>query len=241
MIDRTDMQAIAPSGVLRVALNHGNPVLVGRDDMGAPIGITPDLARGFAQSRGLALRFINFDRAVDVSACADQDAWDLAFLAVDPTRAETIAFSDPYLRIEGCYLAGPACAADDAWALALLGVPVGCVRGSAYTLTLQRLPGAKHLVAFESFAALLSALDDGRVAAIAGIRQVMAAQAATRPGARLLEPPFMEIRQAMAVPRTRPAALKAVTDYLDQARSSGELAAILRAHDAATGPLGKGE
>lgn len=95
------MQAIAPSGVLRVALNHGNPVLVGRDDMGAPIGITPDLARGFAQSRGLALRFINFDRAVDVSACADQDAWDLAFLAVDPTRAETIAFSDPYLRIEG--------------------------------------------------------------------------------------------------------------------------------------------
>lgn len=235
------MQTIAPTGILRVALNHGNPVLVGRDSAGAPIGITPDLARAFAQSCGLELRFIDFDRAVDVSASADQDAWDLGFLAVDPQRAETIAFSDPYLWIEGCYLAGPACTADDAWALALQGVPVGCVRGSAYTLTLQRLPGAEHLVLFESFAALLAALDDGRVAAIAGIRQAMEVQAATRPGARVLEPAFMEIRQAMAVPQTRTAALKAVTDYLDQARSSGALAAILRAHGAEPASPSQGE
>ncbi len=241
MHDATMMQAVAPTGVLRVALNHGNPVLVGRDGTGQPIGITPDLARAFAATLGLRLRLVEYDRAVDVAASADQDAWDLGFLAVDPQRAQTIAFTAPYLRIEGCYLAGPGCAADDAPALVASGAAVGGVHGSAYTLTLQRLPGAENLVLFDSFAALLAALDAGRVTAIAGIRQAMQAQAASRPGARLLEPPFMEIRQAMAVPQGRPIAFRAVTDFLTEDRRSGQLAAILRAHGAEPDATDKAE
>lgn len=232
MADAATIREFAPTGRLRVALNHGNRVLVGRDGDGRPVGISVDLARALADHLGLALDFVEYERAVDVSASALDGVWDVCFLAVDPERAETIAFTAPYVGIEGSYLAGTGCAASDAGALVASGAPVGTVRGSAYTLTLQRLPGAGHLVMFETVEDALAALDAGRVAAIAGIRPAMEARAASRPGTRILQPPFMQIRQAMAVPQGRPAALAELSDFLAALLLDGRLGDMLDAHGA---------
>lgn len=224
------LQEFAPHGVLRVALNHGNRVLVGRHEDGTPFGISVDLARALADHLGLDLAFVEYERAVDVSSSATQDAWDVCFLAVDPERARTIAFTEPYVRIEGCYLAGAHCPADTADALVASGAEVGTVRGSAYTLTLQRKPGAERLVFFENVHAALAALDREEVAAIAGIRQAMEAEAEARPGSRVLLPPFMEIRQGMGLPQGRPAASKALSAFLSEMARSGRVGDILEAH-----------
>lgn len=223
----------APTGTLRVALNHGNRILVGRDATGAAQGISVDLARALAQHLGLPLAFVEFDRAVDVSDSATADLWDICFLAVDPKRAETIAFTQPYVAIEGRYLASAACPANDAPALVASGLPVGTVDGSAYTLTLQRLPGAEHLRVYPDIHAMLAALDAGEITAAAGIGAVMEAEAARRPGARTLTPPFMEIRQAMAIVRGRDTAHAALTDWLADMARSGRVADILETHGVA--------
>lgn len=224
------LQQFAPHGVLRVALNHGNRVLVGRDEDGKPEGISVDLACALADHLGLDLAFVEYDRAVDVSSSAEADAWDVCFLAVDPERAKTIAFTEPYVRIEGCYLAGAHCDAPDSGTLVASGAKVGTVKGSAYTLTLQRLPGAENLVICPDIHAALAALDAGDVAAIAGIRQAMEGEAAHRPGARVLMPPFMEIRQAMAMPTGRPAASAVLSAFLAEALKRGRVGDILEAH-----------
>lgn len=224
------IRAFAPTGILRVALNHGNRVLAGRDDRGRPFGISVDLARDLAEYLGLELHFVEFERAVDVSSSAESGLWDVCFLAVDPERARTIAFTAPYVRIEGCYLAGGDCAARDAGELVASGVPVGSVTGSAYSLTLLRKPGAENLVMFEDIFAALGALDRGEVQAIAGIRQAMEGEAERRPASRVLQPPFMEIRQAMAMPQGRPATSAALADFLDGALRSGRVGDILQAH-----------
>lgn len=224
------LREFAPRGALRAALNHGNRVLAGRDAEGRPAGISVDLARALADHLGLEPTFVEYDRAVDVSSSATEDAWDVCFLAVDPDRARTIAFTEPYIRIEGCYLAGARCPAVDASELVASGARVATVEGSAYTLALRRLPGAENLATCENAADALRALDTGEVQAVAGIRAAMEEAAAKRPGSRILTPPFMEIRHAMAMPRGRPAASRALSDFLSGLARSGRVGDILEAH-----------
>ncbi|WP_320177774.1 transporter substrate-binding domain-containing protein [Roseovarius pacificus] len=231
--DDATRRELAPHGVLRVALNHGNFLLVGRDADRAPFGISVDLARALAAEVDLPLEFVEYERAGDVSGAATEDAWDVCFLAIDPKRRETIAFTDPYVQIDGCYLAGPGCTAESADALVASGASVGSVAGSAYTLRLERLPGHEALRPLPSMATAIAQLKAGEVAAIAGIREAMEHEAAAIPSARVLLPPFMEIRQAMATPAGRPRAIAAVTGFVAEMIRSGQAGDILERHGVA--------
>lgn len=182
------IKEFCPRGNLRAALNFGNRVLVGRSEAGQPCGITVDLARSLAAELGVDLTFVEMERAVDVSSTAADGLWDVCFLAVDPKRSETIDFSDPYVQIEGCYLAGPHCVAESSDELVASRVPVGSVTGSAYSLTLARQAGADCVQYYEDIHAMLAALDRNEVSAVAGIGSVMADEAAKRPGSRVLSP-----------------------------------------------------
>ncbi|WP_347310439.1 transporter substrate-binding domain-containing protein [Defluviimonas sp. SAOS-178_SWC] len=222
--------AYAPTGTLRAAVNHGNRVLVSRDETGEARGITVDLARTLAETLNLPLQFVHYERAVDVSSSVTSGDWDICFLAVDPKRAETIDFTDPYVRIEGSYLAAPATPYDTSADLVASGDPVGSVVGSAYSLTLMRLPGAEYVVMYEDIHAMLAALDSGEVRAAAGIGSVMEKEAALRPGARIVSPPFMEIRQAMAMPKGREPAATHLRTFLTDLARSGRVGDILERH-----------
>jgi polar amino acid transport system substrate-binding protein len=232
-VDRDLLRDYAPHGRLRVALNHGNRVLVGRDAAGAAAGISVDLAQALGAEIGLDPVFVEFDRAVDVSSRAQADVWDVCFLAVDPARAATISFTHPYVRIEGCYFVGGGSPAAEAADVARLKLRIGVVEGSAYALHLARAPGGDGLVRFGTLAEALSAFDAGEVDGLAGIRQAMAGEAARRSGARLLEPPFMEIRQAMGVPAGRPLAQAHLSAFLAARARDGTVAAILERHGVA--------
>lgn len=223
-------EAFAPKGEIRVALNFGNRILVGRGTDGRPHGISVDLARALAEQLGVKLRFVEFERAIDVSSAATDDLWDVCFLAVDPKRAETIDFTHPYVQIEGRYLAAPGCTAASSEDLLDSGAKVGTVSGSAYTLTLLRKPGAENLVEYPDIFAALAALDAGEVAAIAGIGDVMAAEAALRPGARTLSPPFMVIRQAMATVKGHEIAADFLRKFVTNMAREGKVGEILERH-----------
>jgi len=220
----------APTGKLRVALNHGNAVLVSRDAAGKPQGISVDLARTLAQELDLDPVFVEFERAADVSGSATDDLWDVCFLAVDPERARTIFFTHPYIRIEGCYLVSARTDVADAGEAVERGLKIGAVRGSAYTLHLQRKPGADRLAIYPDLDEALRALDGGEVDGLAGIRQAVEAMAASRPGARVLEPPFMEIRQAMGMPMGRPNAAGHLSGFIAACARNGTVGAILERH-----------
>ena len=58
----TIARAFIPTGKLRAAINLGNPILAGKDPAtGAPVGVSVDLARGFAQRMGVDVEFAVFD------------------------------------------------------------------------------------------------------------------------------------------------------------------------------------
>lgn len=220
----------APGGRLRVAINHGNVILAGRDAAGAPKGISVDLARALAAELGCEAEFVEFDRAVDVSSRAEADVWDLCFLAVDQTRAQVIGFSQPYIRIEGNYIVAEASGATTPEDVVGLDLQIGIVEGSAYALHLARVPGAARLVSFANIAEARAALAGGNIDGLAGIRRAMEGIAAALPGMHVVEKPFMEIRQAMGVPAGRDRALSHLSAFLAVRARDGTVARILEAH-----------
>lgn len=216
---------LAPTGVLRASINLGNPVLA-QGDSQSPSGVTVDLARELADRLGVPVEFVCFDAArTSVEAVVDGQA-DVGFLAIDPARAQVLAFTPPYALIEGVFAARRGSAIRSAADVDMDGVRVGVKLGSAYDLHLSRelqraevVRGSEGTQVFEE--------QDLKVAA--GIRQPLTSYVEQHPDAVLLEPAFMQIRQAMAVPGNRSAA---VVDFLrafvEDVKASGFVADSLR-------------
>jgi polar amino acid transport system substrate-binding protein len=64
----------------------------------------------------------------------------------------------------------------------------------------------------------------------AGVKQQLQADAKRVPGLRLLPGRFMEIRQAMATPRSREAAHAYLIDFVEEMKRSGFVADALSRH-----------
>src|SRR5262245_49288321 len=95
---------LAPSGKLRVGINFGNALLAIRNEDGAPRGIAPDLAQELARRLGIAMELVTYNSAGSMADGAKAGAWDVAFLAADPARAQEIVFTAPYLTVDTTYL-----------------------------------------------------------------------------------------------------------------------------------------
>ena len=222
---------LSKTGRLRAAINLGNPVLAQRTAAGEFTGVTVALARALAEQEGLELEFIPYDGAGKVVEAAGADAWDLAFLAIDSKRATEIAFTRPYLTIEGVFVVAASSPFRSLQDIDQQGVRISVGRGAAYDLHLTRtLKHAEIVRVPTSDEALPHFLSQGLEAG-AGIRQPAAAFVARNPGVRLIEEPFMEIRQAMAVPIATSGALPLVQEFLDSAISSGLVADEMRARE----------
>ena len=215
---------LAPTGTLRAAINLGNPVLAqGTPD--DPTGVTVDLARELGARLGVPVELLCSTAARDSFAAVEEGRADVCFLAVDPARAEAVTFSAPYAVIEGVFVVpegSPLTSADD---VDRPGVRVGVKQGSAYDLHLTRaLTKAEVVRGAEGTTVFVEeGLEVG-----AGIRQPVTDFAAAHPGTRVLEPHFMEIRQAVGTPRSRSAAAAAwVHDVVEDLKTDGFVADAL--------------
>lgn len=190
---------LAPTGTLRAAINLGNPVLA-QGSAEDPRGVTVEIARELADRLGVPVELLPVDAAKESFALMAGGQADLCFLAVDPARAEEVAFTTPYLVIEGVY-AVPAGSdlrtADD---VDRPGVRVGVKEGSAYDLHLSR--ELEHAEVVRGSDGSTVFLEQGLEVG-AGIRQPITELVEGRADLRLLDGAFMQIRQAVGVPRGR--------------------------------------
>ena len=190
-------QDLAPTGALRASINLGNPVLAA-GTREQPSGVTVALARDIAARLGVEVELVCFGAAKDSVAAISDGRADVGFLAVDPGRP--LSFTAPYVLIEGvCVVSDDSTieAADDVDAP---GILVGVKEGSAYDLHLSRTLQHAHI---ERGPEGIDVYVERHLDAGAGIRQPMTAWVAAHPGHRVVEPAFMQIRQAVAVPQER--------------------------------------
>lgn len=224
--------AFTPSGKLRASINLGNPILAHAGSDGRAGGVSVDLATELARRLGAELELLVFDTAArSVEAVATGKA-DFGFFAIDPIRGADIAFTAPYVLIEGYYMVR-----DDSPISANAQVDAGANRvvvgnGSAYDLFLTReLKQATIVRAPSSQAVVATFLEQGAEVA-AGVRQQLEADAQKAGGGlRLLEQRFMVIQQAMGVPKARGAeAAEFLRAFVEQMKASGMVAAALARH-----------
>ena len=218
--------ALAPTGVLRVAINTGNSALVQMVD-GVPQGICPALARRLAQEIGARMEPVIYDGAGKVFADAAGDVWDLAFLAIDATRAKAISFTRPYHEIEATYAVrkgGPVQSVEDA---DREGRTVLTSIGSAYDMYLAA--NLKHAVhdrtgtPTESFAAFR----DGRGDAVAGVRASLERFFGDDPDVEILPGVVTKVEQAMVLPGANNPMIAALDAFMAKAIADGFVAAKL--------------
>ncbi len=223
--------SFTPTGRLRAAINLGNPILAHAVGEGGAGGVSVDLAREFARRLGVDLDLVVVDTAgKSVDAVAGERA-DIGFFAIDPARGADIAFTAPYVLIEGSYLVrddSPIRANEDV-DRAAHRVVVG--KGSAYDLFLTRELRQAQIVRAPSSPAVVPTFlaQDADVAA--GVRQQLEADARGQAGLRLLDGRFMVIRQAMGVPKSRGAEAAAfLAAFVEDAKAGGFVAAALKRH-----------
>lgn len=221
---------LAPQGRLRAAINYGNPILATRDADGAPRGVSVDLARELARRLGVPLELVIYTAAGKVVEGIAADAWDVAFYAIDPVRAADTDFTAPYLIIEGAYLVPDASSIRRNEEVDRAGVRVAAARGSAYDLYLTRALKQARLVHAPNSQAVADTMVAQGLEVAAGVRQQMQADARRLPGLRLLDGRFMEIRQAMALPKGRAAGAAYLREFVEDMKASGFIADALQRH-----------
>ena len=235
----------ASDGLVRASINLGNPILAGRDAAGEPIGVSVDLAREFARRLGARAELVLSDSAAASVAKVRDGQADIGFFAIDPARSGEIAFTEPYVLIEGSYLVGESSALADNAQVDAEGCRIAVGSGSAYDLFLTREISHAEIIRYQGAGPVLAAVRAGDVEVAAGIRQVLEAEARRAPGLRLLPGRFMVIRQAMGTPVSRGGeALALLATFVEQMKASGFVAEALKRHHiegATVAPLMAGE
>ncbi|MPZ55231.1 MAG: transporter substrate-binding domain-containing protein [Rhizobiales bacterium] len=220
---------LAPTGKLRVAINLGNSVLAQKDPAtGEPRGVTAELAAELGKRLGVPVALHPFDAAGKVFEAVKAGGIDILFLAVEPVRAAEIAFTAPYVIIEGVYMVPKDSKLTKVEEVDREGVRIAVNRGSAYDLFLTRTIKHATLVRGEDGVALFKA---DKLEAAAGVKQPIVAYAKTDPAVRVLDGRFMEIKQAMGTPQGRSTGAEYLRGFVEEMKAAGFVADALRRSD----------
>jgi polar amino acid transport system substrate-binding protein len=221
------LQQSAPTGTLRAAINQGNTVLAQKGPNGEPMGITVDLARELARRLGVPVELITFDAAGKVFGALKRGVWDIAFLAVEPVRAAEIDFTAPYVLIEGTYMVRKDSPLQKIEDVDRAGVRIAVATGSAYDLYLSRTIKNATLVRAPTGPEAMAMFVRDRLEACGGVKQPLVEIAARNPSLKVMDGRFMAIRQAMGMPRGRPAAAEYLRGFVEEMKASGFCAEAL--------------
>lgn len=216
---------LAPSGVLRASINLGNPVLA-QGTPAEPAGVTVDIAREIAARLDVQAEFVCFTAARDSFEAMMTGQADICFLAIEPAREAEVAFTAPYVLIEGVFAVPVQSHLATVGDVDSAGVRIGVNRGSAYDLFLSRT--LRHATVVRGSDGTEEFLAQNLEAA-AGIRGPMAEFVATHSGFRLIEGRFMDIRQAVGTAKTkRPETTRFLRGLVEELKATGFVADSLR-------------
>lgn len=179
------------------------------------------LLNRWPKSLGVGLELRTYDAAGKVFAALEENAWTLAFLAIEPVRAAQISFSEPYVLIEGTYLVKAESPYSKIEDLDQPGLRLAVGNGAAYDLYLSRTLQHAELHRADTSAGAVDLFIDQGLDAAAGVRQPLEQVAAKNPNYRVIQGAFTAIRQAVAVPRGRDAGTAYVRDFVERRLAEG--------------------
>jgi len=222
---------LAPMGKLRAGMNLGNTLFTTKDRASGELrGVSVDLMRELASRLGMPVEFIVHATPGDVADAAQKGTWDVAILAIEQARAQTIAFSPPMTEIEATYAVrkdSPLRSIDQVDAA---GVRISAPEKAGYELYLTRTLRNATLVRTKSFQASMDLFNERRVDALSGLKPTLLASLNRMPDARLMEGKFMTVNHGLGIPRERRAAAEYLKGFVQEMNRSGFVARSVERH-----------
>jgi polar amino acid transport system substrate-binding protein len=222
------VKELAPTGKLRAAINFGNPVLAQKDPAtGAARGVSVDLAQELGRRLGVPVELVTYDAAGKVFEAVKSGAWDIAFLAIDPARGTEIAFTAPYVVIEGTYLVPMGSPLRTIADVDREGVRIAVGNKSAYDLYLTRTLKRAQLIRAPTSPAAIDLFVKDKLEVAAGVKQPLVQFAKGNPDVRVIDGRFMAIEQAMGTPKGREIGARYLREFIEEMKASGFIASAL--------------
>ncbi|HYF18518.1 MAG TPA: transporter substrate-binding domain-containing protein [Ramlibacter sp.] len=214
------LSELAPTGTLRAGVNLGNTLYMTRDASGELRGLSVDLMRELAARLTVPLELVVHATPGEVADAVDQGTWDVAILAIEPSRT-TVAFSPPLTDIEATYAVAATSSWRDADQLDAPGLRIAAAEKTGYEGYLSRMLRQATLVRAKGIDASIDLVQAGGADAVAGLKPMLLDALATRPGLRLVEGRFMVVNHGFAIPLRRPAAAAYLADAVADLKGSG--------------------
>jgi polar amino acid transport system substrate-binding protein len=221
---------LAPTGRLRAGMNLSNTLFTTKDASGELRGVSVDLMRELASRLGVPVDMVVYPTPGEVADDAGAGKWDVALLAIEPARAQTIAFSPPLTEIDGAYVVRKASPLRAVGEVDASGVRIAAPDKAGYELYLTRTLRDATLVRTRNLDGSMAAFNEGRVDAVAGLKPALLDVMAKLPDGRMLDGKFMTVNHGLGVPRERTAAAEYLKAFVADVTASGFVARSIERH-----------
>jgi polar amino acid transport system substrate-binding protein len=224
MASADDLKQLAPTGALRggvVVAPAASAFFAIKEATGEPRGVTVDLLRDFADKLKLPLElrvYANSGQVVDAVARAE---CDVAFMPQDAERAKKVDFGPAYYFIESTYLVPAGSKIGSIEEINRPGVRIVAIANTTTMRSARRTAPKASVEEVASVDQMTEMARKGEGDAFALSHDSFAGLLPKLPGARVLTGNFQQVGIGVALPKGRAAALKLVTNLLDQAKKSG--------------------
>ena len=219
------IKELAPTGRLRVAIAVGpaaSALWCLRDPAsGKARGVPVELGTALARALKVPVELVEYAASGEIIAAANGNKWDVTFVPVDDERKKVVDFGAPYHLLQSTYLVAPGSTIKTIEEVNRAGVRIAGVDGTAtFRAAVRTAPNATPVTVKgpDEGVALMRA---GKVDAIALSREAVGGLVEALPGSRVLDGGFLNSTTAVAVEKNKPAALAAVTAFIEEAKASG--------------------
>ena len=222
---------LAPTGVLRAAINMGNFLLVtGKTASGDPDGVSPDMARNIAARLGVGVTFVPYAKPSQLADDGGKGIWDIGLIGAEPARAQKIDFTAAYVEIEATYLVPAGSSIQSIAEVDRPGIRIAVSAGSAYDLWLERNIKNATLVRASGLEGAVELFVREKMDALAGQRPGLITDIQKLPGARILDGQFSAVQQAIGTAKTNPAGAAFLKAFVEEAKANGLVAGLIEKH-----------
>jgi len=184
-------------------------------------GVAVDIARALARRLGVELVAVEYPSPPAVLGGLKDGAWDVGFLAIDPSRAAVVDFSPPYLQIDATYLVPEGSPIRNVADADQPGVRIAVTSKSVEEIVLSRSLKRAELRSVDTISAGFDLLRAKNADVLAAPRPALLPLSSRLPGSRVLTDRFHAAFGAMAVPKGQTARLAYIAEFVEEAKASG--------------------
>jgi polar amino acid transport system substrate-binding protein len=189
-----------------------------------------EIAQALAERLRTKLELIGHPSPPALVECLKAGACDAGFLGFTPHRTGDVDFAPPHIMVPFTYMVPAGSTIRSVADADKAGLRIAAVRNHASTLALGRILKHAETLGVEIPDEAFELLRSGKADAWASPRPPLLEYAGKLPGARVLDDRYGENLQSIAVAKRQDARLAYITEFVEDAKASGQVArAIERA------------